>query len=910
MKTSLASGAGATFRRVVPLLVAAMTFAASSDAVPLLGGFGGPAGYGAGELGSNDDGSTGTIDISSAFSTGANFYCARFSPARAFYRAVWVNNNGNVTFHAGVSTYTPLPFPVADQPMIAPWWGDVDTRAQPVADGTWNRVFYYVEPTGAGMPTGGASPGRFIATWHYVGFYNANNSRLDDFQVVLTNRGDIVAGDFDVELRYNQCSWTTGDASGGSGGLGGTPAQAGFDAGNSTDFFALPGSRTGAVLNLCATSNVVPAVPGLWRFNVRSGGVAVCGNGVREAGEECDDGNTRPGDGCSANCTLEAPNGTPCGTASRCRSGFCVDGVCCDSACGGQCQACNAAGSCTPVTGAPHGARPACGGSGACAGSCNGVTSNACTFPGTATTCAAPHCDGSLFTPAAGCNGMGACGTPGATMCAPYRCAGAACGTTCTSDADCTAGNFCDPTGHCVPTTPPGSGCTANNQCASGFCVDGFCCGSACAGSCEACDVPGMQGTCVPVTGAPHGARTACVGGTGPCAGTCGGTLRASCVYPDNTTACRAASCSMGVATEAATCNGAGLCPDPVTHMCMPFLCASAACATGCTTSADCAEGSYCDGTSCMPRRPPGAGCGINDECATGFCADGVCCNQACNGQCEACNLPTSPGTCAAVTGAPQGMRSACGGTGTCAGTCDGVTRVSCVYPDTMTRCREATCTDDVATAGANCDGLGNCPATVTSQCAPYHCMGAVCATRCIDNSDCAGGTSCVMGVCEGPRSNGTGCTMNGQCRSGTCSQGVCCNRSCDGFCETCNAELTGGNCIARAAGDRPIVTGTSTSRPPDGCLCDGNGMCIVGFDAGVTRDASVADVARPTDRPRADVPVGFDVAPVEYALEGSGCGCRTAGSSGSRANGAWLAGLALAAVGARRRRRSAGGAR
>jgi len=40
---------------------------------------------------------------------------------------------------------------------------------------------------------------------------------------------------------------------------------------------------------------------------------AVCGNGVLEPGEECDDGNIAPGDGCSATCTLEA---------------FCGDSIC------------------------------------------------------------------------------------------------------------------------------------------------------------------------------------------------------------------------------------------------------------------------------------------------------------------------------------------------------------------------------------------------------------------------------------------------------------------------------------------------------------------------------------------------------------------------------------------------------
>jgi cysteine-rich repeat protein len=33
----------------------------------------------------------------------------------------------------------------------------------------------------------------------------------------------------------------------------------------------------------------------------------VCGNGKLEAGEECDDGNTVSGDGCSCTCTIEPP---------------------------------------------------------------------------------------------------------------------------------------------------------------------------------------------------------------------------------------------------------------------------------------------------------------------------------------------------------------------------------------------------------------------------------------------------------------------------------------------------------------------------------------------------------------------------------------------------------------------------
>lgn len=38
-----------------------------------------------------------------------------------------VNTNGVISFSGGVSTYTPEAFPVSDNPLIAVFWGDVDT---------------------------------------------------------------------------------------------------------------------------------------------------------------------------------------------------------------------------------------------------------------------------------------------------------------------------------------------------------------------------------------------------------------------------------------------------------------------------------------------------------------------------------------------------------------------------------------------------------------------------------------------------------------------------------------------------------------------------------------------------------------------------------------------------------------
>ena len=260
----------------------------SAAAYPLIGGLGGAEGYGMDFLPANDDLSTAEIDVRLAFPQGLRFFGQTFT-------SLFVNNNGNITFGGALPSYTPQPFPIASQRMIAPWWGDVDTRGAGFPMG--NSVWWSIKET------------RFVATWHNVGYFNQHDDLKNDFQLVINDQSAISPGDFDVQFRYNRCEWTTGDASGGSRGFGGTPAQAGFDAGDLTHFVALPGSLTMAILDVCRTSNV--NIPGLWEFQIRGGEVSVCGNRQLERGEQCDDGNRMGGDGCSSNCQIERDSGVP-----------------------------------------------------------------------------------------------------------------------------------------------------------------------------------------------------------------------------------------------------------------------------------------------------------------------------------------------------------------------------------------------------------------------------------------------------------------------------------------------------------------------------------------------------------------------------------------------------------------------
>jgi len=223
--------------------------AASSAHAQLLTGLGGEAGFGTGVLDYNDDGSSAEIDLRPAFPNGLEYFGQRFT-------SFFVNNNGNVTFGQAVGSYTPEAFPIVGTRMIAPFWGDVDTRGggRPAHNGVYWDV----------------RPGRVVVTWHNVGYYGSHDDHQNSFQLVIESN-EILDQDhiWRVELRYARCEWTTGDASGGQGGRGGTPAQAGFNAGDGQIARMLPGSRSDAVLSLCRQSNV--GLPGVWIINIYNG---------------------------------------------------------------------------------------------------------------------------------------------------------------------------------------------------------------------------------------------------------------------------------------------------------------------------------------------------------------------------------------------------------------------------------------------------------------------------------------------------------------------------------------------------------------------------------------------------------------------------------------------------------------
>jgi Nidogen-like len=205
------------------------------------------------------------------------------------YNSLYVNNNGNITFAAPLSAYTPFPLSTTNRAIIAPFFADVYTVGSLYPNqgsGPADIVTY-----GTGTVDGHQA---FGVTWDSVGYFAAHTDKLNTFQVVLINRYDNLpgdqnnqVGDVDVELNYNQIQWDTGDASGGRNGLAipneGTSARVGYSdgvgsafelAGSAVPNAFLDSSDTGLVNNSFVTSianSQADLVSGRYVFTSRAG---------------------------------------------------------------------------------------------------------------------------------------------------------------------------------------------------------------------------------------------------------------------------------------------------------------------------------------------------------------------------------------------------------------------------------------------------------------------------------------------------------------------------------------------------------------------------------------------------------------------------------------------------------------
>jgi len=556
--------------------------------------------------------------------------------------------------------------------------------------------------------------------------------------------------------------------------------------------------------------------------------------------------------------------GGTCTTGTQCDTGYCVDGTCCESASCGTCEQCDSAGSpgvcakvasgnkdsdsCTPTTSTCDGA-----------GGCKLDNGQSCASSG-ASSCISGFCaDGFCCNTACG----GACDTcaklkgasidgtctvlaksakaAGEPSCSPFLCGGAAtCPTTCAADADCASGSYCAKDGTCktkkvlgaacaIATDCPTGGCS---PCDTGFCVDGVCCDSLCTGTCNACKAS------LKATGLDDGKCGSAADGVDPhndCAdartvtptscksdGACNGS-GACRVYAKGTKCGATAITCTDNKASGEQCNGLGDCEkDAAPSDCFPGLCTtSGGCTKKCASDGECATtGAFCDTAKgeCVKARLPGEACTVGTQCASKSCVDGVCCNRPCGGQCEACDVEGSKGTCVSVVGDPHGAREKCA-TGDAANPCkaarcDGIEPAKCLgFATSAVSCRTKGCTDGVATLSAVCDGRGECPKAETKTCKPYACDTDTCKTSCAANTDCAAGSICSKtgecinaGVCDGDHTvtsadgkDKTDCTPYRCSASGTCRDSCATTDECAAG-AICDSSAGVGRCVVPPA--------------------------------------------------------------------------------------------------------------
>lgn len=184
------------------------------------------------------------------------------------------------------------------------------------------------------------------------------------------------------------------------------------------------------------------------------------------------------------------PDGDNCTAGDQCLSGFCADGVCCDTMCDTVCQSCTDA------------LKETTDGDGVCGATAAGTDPDG--------ECNAAQCGSDEVLNPDTCNGSSgapACVDGGITDCAPYTCDATtvSCKALCVTKLDCAGNHYCNTsTSTCVPQKPLGDPATFNEECQSGIVADGVCCDSACNnGVCDACSIAAggtTDGTCEPIT--------------------------------------------------------------------------------------------------------------------------------------------------------------------------------------------------------------------------------------------------------------------------------------------------------------------------------------------------------------------------------------------------------------------------
>lgn len=302
--------------------------------------------------------------------------------------------------------------------------------------------------------------------------------------------------------------------------------------------------------------------------------------------------------------------------------------------------------------------------------------------------------------------------------------------------------------------------------------------------------------------------------------------------------ACESKVCrsSQGPCDVAESCK-AGVCPadafEPATKECRPV-------------GGDCDVADHCTGkgAACPDEKKP-----IMTPCrpTAGVCDQAEVCDGS-KADCPADDMQPAGTVCRGLVG-PCDLEEKC----------DGVSP-SCpadqIAGDTVV-CRDATNGCD---AEERCTGLTvQCPIDALRP-AGYECrpsgggcdspelcdgMSPVCPN---DMNACQWDHYCISNACEPKTALGAACVNGASCLSGICSDGVCCDQSCDGPCRSCVEGGSVGHCLDHtygtdpengcgpvydclsgtcAAGCNPPYTPSENEECKDNAYCNGSSECV-----------------------------------------------------------------------------------
>jgi slime mold repeat-containing protein len=331
------------------------------------------------------------------------------------------------------------------------------------------------------------------------------------------------------------------------------------------------------------------------------------------------------------------------------------------------------------------------------------------------------------------------------------------------SGVDCGVGQKCNAAGKCG--CADSTQCVAPDTCGGGNPGTTFTCGctkTTCAALGATCGQPsdGCYATLMCNNGVKNGAETDVdCGGGGGCATPC--TMGKVCKVD---TDCGSGHCADGVCCTS-TCAGACMACNLAGSLgtCTPI-------AAGASDPFTCVAPSTCDGAgSC--KKPLGAVCIANAQCASTNCVDGVCCSTNCNGTCMTCNNAGSLGTCSPILSGKTDTNAtttcvapnACNGTGACKKT-NGQTCVlggECVSGS----CADGYCCNTACTGTCTACNIGASTGTCSNIVAGQTDTNP--ANACAGTSVCDGAGACMLGT-------GQPCTLGSQCISNFCTGGFC----------------------------------------------------------------------------------------------------------------------------------------